>query len=175
MAALYRNASRIVVCLDDVYMDEEEMRFLRQTLLPEFANPAVPIGEFPHLNDRHPYMGANPVLYKFFTKICESRWFRRAWCSHEMRLAQWHRFYIKCPTIHPDRVTAFGFTGQFLWWLAELSASLPTPSDSMKRARSTIFQTLDFKRRLLQVIRSYEGKYASESIDTSYAMAIWQC
>jgi len=80
------------------------------------------------------------------------------------------RFYIKYPTIHPDKVTAFGFTGQFLWWLAELSASLPASSDRMKRARSTIIHTLDFKRRILQIIRSYEGKYASESIDTSYAM-----
>ena len=82
MAALYRNAARVVVCLDDVLMDEEEMLFLGRDLLPEYANPAVPLGVFPHLNDPQPYMVANPVLYRFFGKICESRWFTRAWCSH---------------------------------------------------------------------------------------------
>ena len=172
MAVLYRNASRVVVCLDDVFMDEEEMLFLGQTLLPEYANPAVPIGVFPHLNDPHPYMVANPVLYRFFGKICESRWFTRAWCSHEMRLAQWHRFYIKCPTIYPDKVMTFGFTGQFLWWLAGLASSLPAFSERMKIARQTIVQTLDFKQRLRQTIRLHHGEYASESNDTSYAMAM---
>lgn len=67
---------------------------------------------------------------------------------------------------------AFGFTGQFLWWLAALSSSLPAFSERMKRVRQTITQTLDFKQRLHQTIRLHRGEYASESNDTSYAMAM---
>jgi hypothetical protein len=73
MATLYRHARVVIIALEDIEVSQEEQRFLRK-FIPEFENSGKDsILWRPYFGERPPYMERNPVLRKFYDKICSSR------------------------------------------------------------------------------------------------------
>jgi len=127
MAALYKNARRVLVVMEDIEVDDAEQKFL-ENFIPEFENSVGgTIFSRPHFGEVPAYMEKYRIFREFFNKICSSRWFTRAWCSHEMRLGQSHKFYLQCSSDsgqNANRVLAF--SGEFLAYMCHLASETPT-------------------------------------------------
>jgi hypothetical protein len=66
MDIIYRSCIRLVVLLEDVFLDEQEAK------LPETYDPRrVPEGH------------EKEIFTRFFSKVNAARWWTRAWCLHE--------------------------------------------------------------------------------------------
>jgi hypothetical protein len=97
MDAIYRCARVVVIALEDIEVSIEEQEFLEQ-FIRDYEDPQWHLIPPPHLFDSPAFMETNPVLRRFFYKVCGSRWVTRTRCSHEMRLGQQHKFMIRCST-----------------------------------------------------------------------------
>ena len=151
MDALYSCARIVVVALEDIEVSPEEQAFL-EAFIEDYVDDKWPPLPPPHVMERPPIMEKYPVLQGFFTKVCRSRWFERAWCSHEMRLAKRHRFLIRCSS-NPQ--TLLSFSDIFMSYLCLLSAPISMPDDA-KLVRTTIdrvFYFNDYLAELRRVLR----------------------
>ena len=78
MDLIYRSAREIFVVLEDICLSEEEMRIL-DDFAKNYSRPAGlnRIAPQPNRQDQNFFNAA-------LTKLVCARWFRRAWCSHEL-------------------------------------------------------------------------------------------
>jgi hypothetical protein len=78
MPAVYRCARKVIVALGDALISTEQGEWLEQHKV---------------LAESH---GSNPTFRQLARVIFASKWFTRAWCSHEMRLATSILFLVPC-------------------------------------------------------------------------------
>lgn len=151
MDALYSCARVVIVALEDIEISIDEERFL-QAFIEDYEDESRPPLPPPHIHENPPFMERNPNLKDFFVKICESRWFQRAWCSHEMRLAKRHRFLIRCAS---SSQRLLSFSDFFLAYLIMLSAKCFLPGDG-KAVRHMLERVFNYGRymdNLRQILR----------------------
>lgn len=74
MDLIFKNARKVVVILEDVRTSEQD-----ETLLQDLLSRPDPYGWTPR-NE------SIPALVQVLARILSARWFRRAWCSHELQL-----------------------------------------------------------------------------------------
>ncbi|KAF1352665.1 hypothetical protein EJ07DRAFT_168791 [Lizonia empirigonia] len=86
---IYENARTVVVALDDVVATPEEEQFLR-CYLDQYIYSDVDVNQQPNACQNPPFMYQYPAFVSFFERFIGSKWFKRAWCVHEMRLGQQH-------------------------------------------------------------------------------------
>ncbi|KIW05988.1 uncharacterized protein PV09_03172 [Verruconis gallopava] len=166
MDAIYRSARVVVVALEDIQVSTEEEIFLRAFIEDYEDRKWQPLPP-PHIHERPPFMERNPVLMGFFLKICRSRWFQRAWCAHEMRLAKRHRFLIRCES---DSHTLLSFSDFFMAYLVLLSASVSLP-DEEKQVRHILNQVFNFSGYMDELRRVLVGSSNKEKEDGHYTLA----
>jgi hypothetical protein len=148
MDAIYKCARLVVVALEDIEVTAEERRFLEE-FAKDYADPRWPPHRPPHFDDTPPFMAQHPVLHRFFFKICGSRYFTRAWCSHELRLGRAHLFIMKCSSSQPTNTSKVcAFTGQFLGYLVGLSSRLPSPEAETVTTTSTLDRVFDWNKAM---------------------------
>ncbi len=133
MDILYRSARAVIIILDDITVSLREQDFLADYALEFEACEDTQITA-PHFGERPAYMKRHPVLRGFFDKLVNARWFERAWCTHEMRLAPGHVFLIRCDDARGTAVpggTVLRFTGLFMTHLLGLAALADLRNDRL--------------------------------------------
>ncbi|KAJ9137705.1 hypothetical protein NKR23_g8924 [Pleurostoma richardsiae] len=167
MDALYTCARVVVVALEDVEVSPEEQAFLR-AFIADYEDERHPPMPPPHLLESLPFMSVHPVLLGFFVKVCGSRWFRRAWCSHEMRLGRRHRFLARCAGQPAN--TLLSFSDFFLSYLCMLSSSVAVPAD-VKPVRDTVHRVFSYAAYIDELRRVLNGapeKTVDEALTPAY-------
>src|SRR5204863_7086768 len=135
MAALYKNARLVVICLEDIEISRAEQLCL-EAFIKDFEQPSTSTMPSVHVGETPPYMLANPIFKSFYEKLCSAKWFTRAWCSHELRLGQKHIFYIHCTPSHSsEQNKLFAFTGIFLWHLTRLASEIPSENSAVGQVK----------------------------------------
>ena len=159
MDAVYRCARWVVVALLDIEVHLAQQKFLRD-FIKDYENPSHGHGETPHKRETPPYLQRYPVLKRFFYTILGSRWFTRAWCSHEMEIGENHLFYIPCqPQNENGEVTEmFSFTATFLWDMLALSAEVPCENDAANYLRDKIKRVFDMRQRIIRSLQQLKVK-----------------
>ncbi len=159
MDAVYRCARWVVVALLDVEVHLAQQKFLRG-FIKDYEDPSHGYGKSPHTGESPPYFERYPVLKRFFYTILESRWFTRAWCSHEMELGENHVFSIPCqPQTGEGKVTEmFSFTATFLWDLLALSAEVPYDNDAAQSLRDKISRVFDMEQRIIRALHQLKNE-----------------
>jgi len=134
MDTLYRSADWVIIALLDIEVHLAQQAFLRD-FIKDYEDPAHEFGATPHWGESPPYFQKHPVFPRFFYTIFQSRWFTRAWCSHEMELGENHIFYVPCQPLEDtgDVNELFSFTATFLWDMLVLSAEIPQRLGPPKR------------------------------------------
>jgi hypothetical protein len=83
MDIIYRSCIRLVVLLEDVFLDEQEAK------LPETYEPKrVPEGH------------EKEIFIRFFSKVNAARWWTRAWCLHEFGVNDSWTTKRQCNEVH---------------------------------------------------------------------------
>lgn len=124
MDLVYRSARLVVVALDDLELKEHEGTVLQNHVLEyERMKHVVPNKRF----RRHqpPYLETHEDLLAVLQKILSSSWFRRAWCRHEMRLAQDHVFLLPCRTAGSFKRSVLRLTSSCIAHLLALATEVP--------------------------------------------------
>ncbi|RFU28516.1 hypothetical protein B7463_g7816, partial [Scytalidium lignicola] len=152
MDAVYKHARSVFVALEDIEVNQAEQLFMLE-FIPEFESSETILSR-PHFGETPAYMERNTVLRDFFTKITSSRWFTRAWCSHEMRLGQKHTFYIPCEATGPhNKNLVLGLTGEFLWYLCSLSSEVPSVNSRNLDVKGIIARNFDMQKQIIKIRR----------------------
>ncbi|MCJ1396227.1 hypothetical protein MMC18_009116 [Xylographa bjoerkii] len=125
MDIVYRCARIVVVALDDIEISVEEQSLLLHYIESD-RTPKSPLGETFEVQSETLVMESDPVFRGLFEKILGARWFSRAWCAYEMRLASNHLFLIRCTTEDEVVGTVFRFNGSFLSHLLALAIPVKT-------------------------------------------------
>ncbi|KAH7135589.1 heterokaryon incompatibility protein-domain-containing protein [Dendryphion nanum] len=113
MDSIYKNARAVIVALDDIVIPDDEAYFIRQ-YIEQFASSDLTLNQQPNRGLNPPFMEQQPCLRSFADRILNSIWFERAWCAHEMRLAQNHIFIVPCLSSDGGGSHTFiRFTGTF--------------------------------------------------------------
>lgn len=125
MDMVYRSARSIVVVLDGVLLEASEARLL-ESHMDEY-NRQVQVPANKRFRRRQPpYLEAHDDLFLVLRKLMRSSWFRRAWCRHEMRLAQEHVFLVPCKKEDSSSgSTVLRFTGKCLTHFLALATEVP--------------------------------------------------
>jgi hypothetical protein len=174
MAALYKHARVVLVALEDVEVDDTEQKFLRK-FIPEFENSGTILLERPHFREAPAYMEKYLVFRGFFNKICRSRWFTRAWCSHEMRLGQKHIFYMRCTeTGSHNANTVLGFSGEFLSYMHSLASETHTGPGVVLEVQHTIASVFDLEKQKDKIRRILDDQPGDLENVESYTTHIRQ-
>ncbi|KAH8820880.1 heterokaryon incompatibility protein-domain-containing protein [Xylogone sp. PMI_703] len=174
MDAVYKHARSVFVALEDIEVSEAEQEFFKK-FIPEFESNETILSR-PHFGEQPAYMEKNIILRNFFRKITSSRWFTRAWCSHEMRLGQKHTFYISCEVTGPhNRNLVLGFTGDFLWYMCALATEIPSSDKQNQKVKSVIAMNFDMQMQMDKVRRIMRGQPGDVPSDiTDYTSNIAQ-
>lgn len=128
MDAVYRCAERVVVVLHDVELPAVQQRFIRLQVETEGDSWWLDSkGFFRHVTDMPPYFEQYPVLKRLLYAILASKYFTRAWCSHELQIRGKYVFCMPCqPQDSQSPPTeVFYFTSDFLLFLIALSSKVP--------------------------------------------------
>ncbi|KAK4691385.1 hypothetical protein P7C71_g5606, partial [Lecanoromycetidae sp. Uapishka_2] len=163
MDAVYKCADWVVVALLDVEVHLAQQAFLRG-FIRDYENASKENGETPFRGEDPPYMEKNPVFKRFFYTICESRWFTRAWCAHEMELGENHLFYVPCQSRKEggEVDTMFSFTATFLWDMLLLSAEIPSQVETAHTLRDRLTKIFDMRRRINEARQRLTGEGAPD-------------
>jgi hypothetical protein len=136
MDIIYQEARCVVVALS-----QEEQAFL-ESYIPDYlsiAQPERPGWRVPHRIEEPPFLETHPILYEIYWKIVESDYFKRAWCSHEMRMGKRPIFLVPCA----NAGTIFRFSGAFFVDQLLITAGLPDTHLSISpQLRDAIHNTI---------------------------------
>jgi hypothetical protein len=128
MDAVYRCADLVVVALHDIEVHLAHQTFLRSQL-QEFGDDwwHDSNGCIKHSTDNPPYFERYPVLGQFLYTILRSRYFTRAWCSHELQMRSNYVFCVPCQPRERGgpQTEVFHFTSDFLLYMIVLSTRVP--------------------------------------------------
>ncbi|MCJ1420662.1 hypothetical protein MMC32_007021 [Xylographa parallela] len=125
MDVVYKCARVVVVALDDIEISvEEHLLLLRYTETDRYLKSSLE-DRF-DVQTKSSVMGSDPVFCGLFEKILGARWFSRAWCAYEMRLASNHVFVIRCTTEDETSETVLRFDSSFLSHLLALAVPVQT-------------------------------------------------
>ncbi|KAI9642016.1 hypothetical protein NHQ30_009887 [Ciborinia camelliae] len=162
MVAVYKNARKVIVLIDDVIVTREESDWFKWFIpLFEASSEIITITR-PFSGESPPFMETMKHFQTFFEKICFSRWFTRAWCSHEMRLGPRHIFYVKCEG--GSMPTVLCFTGEFLWYMLTLSLEILNPDVRLQNVQRTIGINFDIFKQV-EKVREILGKQSEGKVD----------
>lgn len=109
MDIIYRSCIRLLVLLEDVFLDEEEVALhLKYDPVKMKYDPAW-----------RPPVDEEAVIASFYRKVNSARWWQRAWCFHEFNVNEPWSDLRQCNEIHnatfimngPD-----GSTVKIKWW-----------------------------------------------------------
>lgn len=164
MDAVYRCARWVVVALLDIEVHLAQQTFLRD-FIKDYEDPSHGYGETPHKGESPPYFEKHPVLKRLFYTILDSRWFTRAWCSHEMEIGENHIFYIPCqPRRDDEEVTEmFAFTATFFWDLLVLSSEVPAVNTAVQPLRDKLQKVFDMQQRMSRALRQLKGEETKDT------------
>ncbi|KAF2423695.1 hypothetical protein EJ08DRAFT_664160 [Tothia fuscella] len=177
MIALYRCARLVVAALCDVHINAESEKWLAKHggSLSTKINESFPDEEVQN-------NAKDPMFRQLARTLFSSRWFTRAWCTHEMRLARKFVFIVPCGNEKSRRYLQF--TSEFLrdihrLFTASMVDIVANPTDTTtirdrslaERVAPVTFSSL---KTGLVVTRPTNGQpvalhdYESFSSDTSY-------
>ncbi|EPE29277.1 hypothetical protein GLAREA_00437 [Glarea lozoyensis ATCC 20868] len=142
MAALYKQARLVVVAIGDIEVSVEEQKVLRD-FISSLETFGIVTTQLPFTRTVPPFMHQSPVLRGFWDKFLGSRWFTRAWCSHEMQLSQNLLFVIPCSSSSNYQDTSLVFKSSFVWYLAMLSGEIPSSTTRLSRIRDMVATKFD--------------------------------
>lgn len=94
MDLVYERARLVVIVIEDTTMLESEASVIEKLQYRSFRSEKS--DSFPKLLSKH-----GPTVWNVISKIGSSRWFQRAWCSHEFHLCQDAVFIIPCEARNP--------------------------------------------------------------------------
>lgn len=157
MDTVYRCAQSVVIALLDIEVALAHQDFLREHIKDYESSTD---GDFvPHLQEKPPFFEKHPVFKRFFNTVLGSRYFTRAWCTHELELATNLVFYIPCQTRHKgEEVTEMlSFTSTFLWYMLGLSTEVPGEKVHVE-IRDKLLRKLDIPTRLKKRYDKLKGK-----------------
>ena len=117
MDLIYAHAEYVIVLFDDVNLSKDEGESLVR-----YGNFDFAWGKFSQLswwNEEKPPMVSQPHVFAATSKILSSKWFERAWCSHELRLAKEFIFLANYQDEDSKRCGLVRLYGSFLRSLIE--------------------------------------------------------
>lgn len=159
MDTVYRCARWVVVALLDIEVHLAQQRFLRE-FIKDYEDASHGIGETPHRGESPPYFEKYPVLRHFLHTILDSRWFTRAWCSHEMEIGENHLFCIPCQLMEDtgEMTEMFSFSATFLWDLLVLSGEVPPGNDAARFLKDKLMKIFDMQQRVTRALQQVKGE-----------------
>jgi len=172
MDSIYRCAQLVVVALLDVQVPLAQQDFLRD-FIPRYESDSD-MGVNPYVGETPPFFEKHPVFKRLlYYTILKSRWFTRAWCSHEMEMGENFVFYVPCQPVSANAPTdeMLGFTSTFLWDMLMLSAEVPKgPGEEPWDLRDRLAKVFDMRRRIARVYQSITEKSTDPSKDDSLVL-----
>jgi hypothetical protein len=109
MDVIYRSCIRLLVLLEDVFLDEAEIALHSKYDLPRAQyDPAW-----------RPPAHEEPVIASFYRKVASARWWERAWCFHEFNTNEPWTDKRQCNEIHNATFIMNGPNGSTVkikWW-----------------------------------------------------------
>jgi hypothetical protein len=152
---IYENARIVVIVLDDIVATQEEEQFLR-CYLNQYSYSNLSTDQQPNAHQNPPFMCQYPAFVSFFERLIESKWFERAWCAHEMRLARQHVFLLRSSQ-YDEAQTVIRFTTPFLLHMVALSSELvtftPTQQTKIRTLQDFLIGHNGTKRRSSLAVR----------------------
>ncbi|KAF2185598.1 hypothetical protein K469DRAFT_750321 [Zopfia rhizophila CBS 207.26] len=103
MDIIYSSARQLIIILEDIEIPHEEEQIINRYW--DVVRSATPLE-----NWNVPESDLQ-IIRKVFRRILSSRWFTRAWCSHELRIA---KYYLEDVLAQP-RFRALNSDGKVLW------------------------------------------------------------
>jgi hypothetical protein len=94
MDAIYRNASRVCILLEDVSLHSSEALALRKWFHVDSIGQSARFTRYMHATDFGETAISPVSFFNAFQKIHHSRWFRRAWCRQEHVLSWSADYYL---------------------------------------------------------------------------------
>ena len=134
MDLFYKSARKAVVVLEDVCVSEAETVAVEHFLANSRAFLADPRPQNPNLD----------VLARILIRILSARWFRRAWCSHELQLSR--DLVILVPT--NDKPVKLSLE-EVESWYSETSDYVRLHKDLTDLMEDDIYMSYDFVTRTL--------------------------
>jgi hypothetical protein len=153
---IYKNASKVVVALDDIIVVPEEEQSLRY-YVEQYSYSELPPDQHPNVGQSPPLMRQHPILLSFLERVLSSAWFERAWCAHEMKLGRGHVFILPCYSQYEDEVRpVIRFTSAFFLHLLVLAME--------------VIATLPAHHHRIRSLHDFFQRRAAVSTTTSLAM-----
>ena len=109
MDVIYRSCIRLLVLLEDVFLDAAEIAL--------HSNYEVPSAHYDPA--WRPPAHEEPVIATFYKKVASARWWERAWCFHEFNINEPWTDKRQCNEIHNATFIMNGPNGSTVkmkWW-----------------------------------------------------------
>ena len=143
MDIIYRSCIRLLVLLEDVFLDEEEVALCSKydRLNPDFKfDPAW-----------RPPPDEHTVFASFYNKVKAARWWGRAWCFHEFNVNEPWNHNRQTHEIHNATFITYGPAGSTVkikWFtLHYVMSSVPSMIILADRRGQEIFNSIDIGDR----------------------------